>query len=269
MPEGPEVKLITDCLNKFVQNNTLLEIRINDNGKYGKKAPNNYNDFSKYLPIKTKKVSKKGKFMYWEFGTPTRWYMFNHLMMTGSWSLERDNFVALEFVFQNCVLYYSDKRRFGRIEFSNSKADLTKELNRIGPDMMEGGINGGQFVKIMREVPKKNIGVAMMEQERISGIGNYLRSEILYAAQVSPHKKINELSDSKLKEIFVISRNMLEVSYSFKGCSLQDFKNLEGEEGGFQKILKVYKKKKDDYGHNVKVDKIGGRSVYWVPDIQK
>jgi formamidopyrimidine-DNA glycosylase len=267
MPEGPEVKLITNCLNEFVQNNNLREIRINETGKYGLKAPNGYNDFCQHLPLKVKKVNKKGKFMYWEFNKNQ--YMFNHLMMTGSWSLERDQFVALEFVFTNCILYYSDKRRFGRVEFSGSKADLLKDLSNIGPDMMEPGITGGQFVKIMRQFPKKNFGVAMMEQDKVSGIGNYLRTEILYTAQISPHKKVNELSDQKLKEIFVIAKNILEISYSFKGCSLRDFKNLKGEEGKFQKHLKVYNKKKDQYGYDVKVVKIGGRSVYWVPQVQE
>lgn len=271
MPEGPEVKLITDCLNKFVEGKKLIEVRIKDNGKYEGKAPNNYKEFCEHLPLKVKKVKKKGKFMVWDFcrSGSTKYYMFNHLMMTGSWGLKDDGFVALEFFFSNCTLYYSDKRRFGRIEFSNSETKLQEELGKIGPDMMEPGITSTQFVKIMRQSPKKNLGVAMMEQDKISGIGNYLRAEILYAAQISPHKKINEVSDQQLTKIFVITRNMLEISYNFKGCSLQDFKNLEGEEGGFQKHLKVYKRKKDIHGNEVKIAKIGGRSVYWVPQVQK
>ena len=108
-----------------------------------------------------------------------------------------------------------------------------------------------------------------MEQAKISGIGNYLRSEILYSANINPHNKVQDLSDKKLKELFAITKNLLETSYNLKGCSLQDFKNLEGEKGGFQKQLNVYKRKKDPHGNDVTNDKIGGRSVFWVKKIQQ
>lgn len=264
MPEGPEVKLITYCLNNAITGKKLLEINIEKN----KKTPKGYNEFVKSLPLKVKKVNKKGKFMYWDFGNNK--YMFNHLMMTGSWSIKKDPYAALEFVFSGDLkLYYSDKRKFGRMEFIDSEEELTAELEKLGPDMMDSNINSAQFVKIMRKCNKKNIGVAMMSQDNVSGIGNYLRSEILYLAKISPHKKISELSDQQLIDIFLIGKNLLETSYTLKGCSLQDFKNLEGEDGSFQKNLQVYKRKKDAFGNVVKNDKIGGRSVFWVEKIQK
>lgn len=266
MPEGPEVKLITDCLNNVVKGKNLIEINIEKNRI--KKAPNGYNAFVKLLPLKVKKINKKGKFMYWDFGEHR--YMLNHLMMTGSWAIKKDKYSIFEFVFSNNIkLYYSDKRKFGRLEFIYSEKEITEELRKLGPDMMDSDINSAIFVEIMRKCNKKNIGVAMMSQDNVSGIGNYLRSEILYLAKVSPHRKVSELNEKKLIEIFLISKNLLETSYTLKGCSLQDFKNLEGEDGAFQKNLQVYKQKKDAFGNKVKNEKIGGRSVFWVESIQQ
>lgn len=259
MPEGPEVKLITNCLNKYVKKHILLEIKTT-------KSYTGLNDFKRTLPAKVKAIEKKGKFMYWVFDN--KFYMLNHLMMTGSWSINKDTYTIIEFVFDNITLYYSDKRKFGRIEFIADKEKLLNELNKLGPDMMDSDITAAQFLKLMRENNKKNIGVAMMSQDIVSGIGNYLRSEILYLCKISPHKKIKDLSDQQIKNIYLVSRNLLETSYNLKGCSLQDFKDLNDEEGKFQKYLKVYKKKKDEYGHTVINEKINGRSVFWVKEIQ-
>ena len=67
MPEGPEVKKLTDRLNRLLKNKELSKITINS-GRY-KKHNNlkNFNNFIKILPIKVKDVKCKGKFMYMIF----------------------------------------------------------------------------------------------------------------------------------------------------------------------------------------------------------
>ena len=53
----------------------------------------------------------------------------------------------------------------------------------------------------MRKYDKKYLVWAMMEQKIISGIGNYLKSEILYQSRISPHVLIHDLPDDKLREL--------------------------------------------------------------------
>ena len=80
MPEGPEVTTITDALEDIFKGKKLLSLKILDHSKYGNKSPNNYDLFVENLPLEVKKISNKGKFIYWQFNKG--FYMFNHLNMS-------------------------------------------------------------------------------------------------------------------------------------------------------------------------------------------
>ena len=59
--------------------------------------------------------------------------------------------------------------------------------------------------KKAKKPSQKTIAVLMMDQSIFSGIGNYLKSEILYQSKVSPNSIISNIPDEKMKEIFQIS----------------------------------------------------------------
>ncbi len=44
MPEGPEVKIIIDGLNKLLKNKYIKNIEITKNSRYRTKAPNGFNN---------------------------------------------------------------------------------------------------------------------------------------------------------------------------------------------------------------------------------
>ena len=87
MPEGPEVKVITDGLNKILKNKYLIDLHFTDTGRYRNKAPNGFKDFKSFTLQKTPKIKKiecKGKLIY--FCLENGWYIFNKLNMSGFWS---------------------------------------------------------------------------------------------------------------------------------------------------------------------------------------
>jgi formamidopyrimidine-DNA glycosylase len=62
----------------------------------------------------------------------------------------------------------------------------------------------------------KAIGNVLMNQKVISGIGNYLRSEILYVSKINPFRIVKNISDNELKEIFNNSKILTWGDFNMK-----------------------------------------------------
>jgi formamidopyrimidine-DNA glycosylase len=276
MPEGPEVSILTNSLNKLLKNKTLIKVKVLKGGKYENKPPKNYITFTKTLPLKVNRIRNKGKLMYWEFSNDT--IMINHLNMTGIWTIGKKlKHSALEFRFKrsdsslnddedDLILYYIDIRRFGRVEFTDNKLFL----NDIGPDIVnDKSFSFKDFLKIAKTKKRINITKFLMDQKNISGIGNYIKSEVLYEAKISPHRNIEDLSDEELKRIYLATKKITKLSLDWGGMSMSDFRDIDGKKGDFQKILKVYRLSKDINGKEIKKEKTkDGRTTFWVPEIQ-
>ena len=109
-----------------------------------------------------------------------------------------------------------------------------------------------------------------MNQKLFSGIGNYLKSEILYACKLSPHRLASSLTETDIKNIYTNSKKIAKESYNQGGASVRDFSNIYDEKGMYTNILKVYFQKEDPNGNKVvKETTKDKRTTHWVPEIQK
>lgn len=274
MPEIAEVLTITNSLNKLLKNKTLTKVEILEGGKYESKAPNNYQIFCRELPLKVDYVKSKGKMIYWLFSNGN--VMLNHLKMTGYWSIEkREKHSALRFVFEDrdkkkIKLYYTDVRRFGRLEFGENLNSIKEVLDKLGPDVLsDPTFTFKKFKEIAERKKRTNITKFLMDQENMSGIGNYLKAEILYESRISPHRTVGSLDEKELKTLFDNVKKIPKLSYHWKGMSRVDYKDIDGKKGDFEKFLKVYCQQKDPLDNKVVKEKTkDGRSTYWVPQIQ-
>lgn len=269
MPEGPEVSRVARDLNVLLKDKILTNITILANSKYAKKAPDNYQNFIDKLPLKIEEIKNKGKLIYWHFDGYN--YMLNHLIMTGYWGLEKGKYASLEFeTADGKKIYFCDARKFGFVEFLDSKRELEIKLSQIGPDFLnDDNFDFALFMKILARKEKSNISTVLMNQKIISGIGNYLKSEILYAAGINPHRSVASLSEVERKKIFMEGKRIIKASYRLGGTSKRDYVHVDGGTGNFQDFLKVYGKKEDPEGRKVVREKTkDNRSTYWVPEIQ-
>ena len=100
----------------------------------------------------------------------------------------------------------------------------------------------------------------LMNQRWISGIGNYLKSEILYAASVSPLKMIKEATEAQIEKLYdciiTIPKHALDTKMKL-GLAIR---------GRFR--IKIYRKKKVG-GHVVeKIKTADKRTTHWIPSLQ-
>lgn len=108
-----------------------------------------------------------------------------------------------------------------------------------------------------------------MDQKNFAGIGNYIKSVVLYRCGVSPHRKTNELSDEQKWEIWETAKNVAEEAIAAQGMSIRDYKNEDGERIGVNFDITPYAMNITDNGHTVVCEQIAGRTTWWVPQLQE
>jgi DNA-formamidopyrimidine glycosylase len=272
MPEGPEVKRFVDQLNHILDNSILTKIKI-ISGRYAKHSkPDGWDAFEQLLPLKIDKINCKGKFIYWTFQN-TESNMWNTLGMTGSWGIHPDHKrVEFSITDSNGIshsVYFSDIRNFGTLKFSNSKNELTKKLDSIGPDMLSDPPDFDLFKQLILNQGSKNLCKAIMDQSVISGVGNYVKAEALYLSKISPHRDCSSLSGLDISNLYKSIRSILAESYSSGGSTLKTYKDLYGNLGSYSGRFLVYGKKNDPAGNPVMtVETQDGRTTHWVPLVQ-
>tara|TARA_B100000768_G_C11211862_1_gene346388 strand:+ start:173 stop:982 length:810 start_codon:yes stop_codon:yes gene_type:complete len=268
MPEGPEVKNIVNELSKFLKNKNLNSILIHS-GRYSKKYPDNFLEFEKKLPLKILEVKCKGKFIW--FQLENKWSIWNTLGMSGGWNLEKSKHSHIEFLVENQSIFFTDVRNFGTFKFCNDESKLNKKLKSLGPDILEKEFNLEIFMKILKKksLLNKTIPEVFMNQSHISGIGNYLKSEILYKSKISPFRVINSLSIYEIETLFTNIIKIANNSYKSGGATIRNYSNINSEEGTYTFQFKVYQMKKDPLGNIVqKIQTKDRRTTHWVPEIQ-
>jgi formamidopyrimidine-DNA glycosylase len=164
------------------------------------------------------------------------------------------------FKFKKVTLYYTDQLSYGTLTFTQDQAVIDKELNKLAPD-----IESVTLKTFLEQVDKKLktdglIEDAIIDQHRfVSGIGNYLKSEILYHAKISPLRSVHSLSIADWKELFKSAKKVIK----------RIFKNVN-DEHAYMNTMKVYQKEVDPLGNKIQKHKTKeGRTTFWVPSIQK
>lgn len=258
MPEGPEVHgMVSELENKF--KGARLNSIIIHGGRYSRHGPpNNFKELNKSLPLKILKMNCKGKFIY--FCLDEDWTIWMTLGLTGHYRISQTSpgkHAHLEFKTSKGTFWFEDMRNFGTLSiYHNKNEELQKKLDKLGVDPITES-NQAAFEKWVKRLKKRGeyrLGDALIDQTVNAGVGNYLRSEISYAAHVNPLKKVKELNDNELKLIW---NNMTKIMKN----------NLKlMKKGGIPKVrglFKIYERKETDKGEQVHKTKMKDGRYLW------
>lgn len=259
MPEGPEVRTDADQLDFFLSHRVLRSIKLL-NQTFEKRCQG-LADFQNALPLTIERVRSRGKKLFIFFHSVNeekQWFMVFGYGMTGNIGQTQQKHSHLEFVMSQSWIgfnswFYSDIRRFGTFEASNSSEILDNYFSEIAPSIALGYpeeenfecITRSEFEENVRKFPKAFLAVKLMDQKSIcSGIGNYILSEVFYEACLDPFIRCKEVDDDKMKSLWKAIHKIMKSSYKHQGMSMSDYVNPSGEEGTFENILSVYGKAK-------------------------
>jgi formamidopyrimidine-DNA glycosylase len=171
------------------------------------------------------------------------------------------------------TLEFSDVRKFAKIVLDDTeKINNLPEVEKLGIDAMNKNFTLKKFKEILSRRKNKSVGLVLMEQELIAGIGNIYRSEILYEAGVLPTRIVKKLKDSEIEKIYKATIKVLKKAVKLRGTSDSDYRDTAGAPGNFQKVMRVYRQtgkicpKCDTI---VRRSALGQRSVFFCPGCQK
>ena len=176
---------------------------------------------------------------------------------------------------QGATIEFSDMRKFGWIDVAEShQVKAVPSIERLGKDALSKEMDLEHFSGLIQKAKHKKIGTLLLEQEKIAGIGNIYRSEMLYRAGILPFRLSSSLSKSKKEreKLFESMKTVLREAVKLRGTTDGDFRDTAGQPGSFQKTLFVYGRqgkecKKCDT--IIERKKLGQRSVFFCSKCQK
>ena len=236
-------------------------------GRYLKKQIDGFD--SSNLPGKVLGIGVKGKLIFWILDNDS--YILNTLGMTGTWSESagKHSRVKLNFDVGKSV-YFNDTRNFGTLKFIRGRNELLNKLNTLGPDMLSEDVSDEVFRFSLEKYPDKTLPEVLMDQNVISGVGNYVKAESLWKAQLSPHRMVGSLNQDEMSTLNACIKLVLKQAYEDQGASFKDYSNVYDEKGSATQNFCVYGCKKDILGNDViKEETKDGRVTHWSPNHQK
>ena len=264
MPEGPEVKIISDYINQKLHTQRIESIEC-ISIPYREKYTRLVEEINKLLPQKFTLSFCRGKSTFIKLGIDT--YMAYHLGMTGYWSTIKRKHAHLKIVSGASTLYFHDTRRFGNIKIINNELLNTKYNLKLDFLNNTGAFNHQKDFVLSAIKSNKEVCKVMLDQRYFLGVGNYLKSEILYKSMIHPNTKWDRLTNEEKNIICINTKKSMHKSYKDGGAQIRDFKNPNIES---TLKLDVYNKNRTAEGKNIiKLKTADNRISYWCPDVQK
>jgi formamidopyrimidine-DNA glycosylase len=271
MPEGVEVTIIREKLATRLQRCKLDKVKILG-GRYSRHGPpTGFSAFNKALPLRIKDVCNYGKFVY--IVLDKDWTILITLGMSGIISVHNKPNKHDNILFQaNCLnFYFNDMRNFGTVAFFHGKKELDAKLDSLGPDPLKRKVSYNRFIALLNKCnPDHYIADILLDQTFFSGVGNYLRADILYCAKIFPETPVSDLTNRQKRRLYECIYKIPRRSYDILSKELKTISNTEtGDELKSGNKFLVYKQKRDPLGNPVVRKKMkNGRSIWYSPKIQ-
>lgn len=211
-------------------------------------------------------------------------YLISQLGMTGSWFVDESGRAPKNdhFTLTNgtVTLRYSDPRMFGNLNlFWQSDKETDKKLRLRIIKKYRWGLDPNQssvlaLTKALNRWQKssKKIKALMLDQNIIFGIGNYLASEILYAAKISPYLPGNQLTNEDVIILIKEMKRIVSLAIKTGGYSFAaGYYHPDGSVGKMAKFIKVYEQAGQtckECNSIIKKEFINNRATYFCPHCQ-
>ncbi len=282
MPELPEVQTVTSQLGKKIT---------------GKRIAGFWSDWEKQVKPGLRRLTnlavgggvlgtrRIGKHIVIDLDNA--YSLIIHLKMSGhllykdaenegakEWSDPMNRFIHHRISFTDGAwIDFSDLRKFGWIDcVATSEVETMKSIALLGLDALADECDLDFFDALLKKNARKKIAILLLEQDKIAGIGNIYRSEMLYRSGVRPLRLIGKITKMERVKLFSAMKDVLREAVRLRGTTDGDFRDTFGKPGGFQKTLFVYGReglpcKRCDT--IVLRKKLGQRSIFYCPKCQK
>ena len=271
MPEGPEIWRAADTLNEALKGEKLTEVYF---------AFEELKHYEKRLTGQSVDgVEPKGKALLTRFDNGL--VLYSHNQLYGKWMISdngtqpdtnRKLRVALHNNEHSAYLYSASDI----IMLSKEEVPDHSYIKNLGPDVLHPNTTPKDVLSRFTGAAFKNrkLTTLLLDQGFLSGIGNYLRSEILFVAGVHPSLKPKDCSDEQVERLADAALTLSRRSYKTHGITndeitVQALKRENAPRSEYR--FYVYKRTGNrchKCGEQIEEITTGGRKVYYCPACQ-
>lgn len=273
MPELPEVETVARGLQRVLPGRRILAVRL---GK---------TDFiddppalEQFLPnSRIRDVRRYGKFLLFDLEPSDResrnFSLLIHLGMTGQIVVSPPEapilphthvFLSLD---DSREFRYTDIRRFGNIRMLDEAA-RRELLENVGLDPLQA--TEAEFAERIKSRGAR-IKALLLDQSVLGGMGNIYTDESLWRARIHPARLGANLRADEIRKLYRAIRDVLKEAIRYRGSSVSDYVDAEGNRGRFQLRHRVYRRKGQKCfrcGTAIRRTIVAGRSSYFCPHCQ-
>jgi formamidopyrimidine-DNA glycosylase len=257
MPELPEVEVQVRGLRKILVNHTIVGVQVIVpnllSDKMRREVTHKQQEEFQSLVQDTAIISLKRRGKYILIELDNGYTLVSHLKMTGQWivleqvkSLPYAAGVVLQ-LSNNTRVVYRDTRKFGYV-ILHPTVGLEEFFahKKLGLEPFSNEFDLALFVQGLKQKSGSTIKAALLSQQVVAGLGNIYVDEACYRASILPTRKINSLTDTEIKQLFLVIEPLLKQAIEAGGSSLTQgtskvgYRSIEGVSGNFAMQHQVY-----------------------------
>ncbi|WP_428236947.1 endonuclease VIII [Gracilimonas sp.] len=272
MPEGPEIWRAADKISEAIAGKEIEEVFF---------AFEELKPFEPKLQgLRVDSITPRGKAIVTSFENNLNLYSHNQLY--GKWMIGKDGSepdtnrslrVAIHTADSSAFLYSASEIEM----IEDEEVEVHPYIKKLGPDVVHPETTYDEVLQRYQSSTFKNrkLSTLLLDQGFLSGLGNYLRSEILFCSGVDPEFRPRDCSEDQIEALAKHSLELSRRSYKTGGLTTPDdlVKALK-EEGTSRKQYRHYaygRAGKPCYkcGKEIQVVETGGRKIYYCETEQK
>ncbi|MGE0103980.1 MAG: bifunctional DNA-formamidopyrimidine glycosylase/DNA-(apurinic or apyrimidinic site) lyase [Blastocatellales bacterium] len=203
MPELPEVEMVVRGLRDVLSGRGISKARLLRPGLAPENPPRQFAAWLRGAMVES--VARRGKHILIHLSNGRT--LITHLRMTGRFfHLDRDSELLphthAEFILDNGrKLLFTDQRHFGMMMVVRT-ADLEKvrHLEKLAPEPFDGDFTDAYLINMLKR-SRQAIKVFLLDQTRVTGLGNIYASEALHRAGIDPQRQANRISAARAGDL--------------------------------------------------------------------
>ncbi|GAA4353616.1 Fpg/Nei family DNA glycosylase [Microbacterium rhizosphaerae] len=154
--------------------------------------------------------------------------------------------------------------------------EVVATIAKLGPDPLVDDPEEGEerFTQVVRRKPTP-IGLLLMDQSVVSGIGNVYRAELLYRARLDPHTPGRDVPEETVRQLWRDWSRLLRIGVetgqmmTMDELSPEDWRKAMASRDDRHWVYRRAGLPCRTCGTSIVLEEMGARKLYWCPSCQE
>jgi formamidopyrimidine-DNA glycosylase len=283
VPELPEVEVVRRGLERWAVGRTIAAAEVLHPRAIRRHADGSDDFAARVVGLTLLSAERRGKFLWLPLGGADE-AVTGHLGMSGQLLVQPagtpdEKHLRIRFTFTDDgpELRFVDQRTFGGMAVEHLEKDrhgliVPASVAHIARDALDPEFDVDFFHSELR---RRDTGLkrALLDQTRVSGIGNIYADEALWAARLHYDKPTSRMRRPDTERVLAAAREVMTNALAVGGTSFDSlYVDVNGDSGYFSRSLHAYGREGqpcDRCGTPIKRESFMNRSSFFCPKCQR